>query len=392
MQVERRTDRMRWSEDDTRKPASVSMRVHEDGMYTEESPRGKERDVRDILELCVKMDDHAERLYAALADACPDEDLSATFRQLGCDEAEHADWWAGLLRAWDQGLLPDVVNDTGALVRRLGILHEELSAIGLDSLAGLPVDDMLALAAKVEFYMIDPVFSELIELTEPGRSEHRREAYQAHIQLLVDAIGRYYPPESLPGLLAQALSRTWVDNLRLASFATHDYLTGLHNRRALYTHLPQWAAWSARYGHPLTVLLIDVDRFKEVNDRFGHGVGDRALVAIAGALAHAVRASDLVVRYGGDEFAVIAPETGATDYEDLCQRICDAVRDIEVRADDGTALSFTVSVGGVIAEDPAGSAPRRINSLLADADRSLYAAKQSGRDCAAAPVKDASVR
>ncbi|MDZ4167852.1 MAG: GGDEF domain-containing protein [Coriobacteriia bacterium] len=342
--------------------------------------------MRELLELCVETDRHAERLYSGLAEVCEDSDLGHTFAQLAHDESERTEWWSGLLDAWAQGLLPDVVNDTASLAERLEVLHAELAAIDLSHLAGLSPDEMLALAARLEFYMIDPVFGELIDLTEPARAERRHVAYQAHLQRLIDAIGRHYPAGSLAGLLAQTLSRTWRDNLRLAVFATHDTLTGLHNRRALYTHLPQWTAWSSRYGHPLTVLLIDVDEFKAVNDRHGHGVGDEALKAIAQALTRAVRASDLVVRYGGDEFAVIAPETDADEYALLCDRILETVRSLKVTGDDREPVPLTVSVGGTITRDPAGSAPRRIDKLLAAADRSLYAAKHAGRDCAAQPT------
>lgn len=342
--------------------------------------------MRDILELCVKMDQHAERLYEGLADVCAVDDLCDTFDQLARDEAQHTGWWEGLLDAWEQGLVPDIVNDTEALADRLEGLESELAAVSAEKLQDLDADEMLALAARIEFFMIDPVFGELIDLTEPGRAEGRHAAYQAHLQRLIDAIGRHYSPGSLAGLLASILSRAWKDNLRLAVFATHDTLTGIYNRRALYTHLPQWSAWSARYGHALAVLLIDVDFFKGVNDDYGHAAGDDALRAIARALRQAVRASDLVVRFGGDEFAVIAPETDTGEYTELCGRITETVRSLEVEADDGRPIPLTVSIGGVVTKDPAGSPRRRIESLLAAADRSLYAAKTAGRDTAAPPA------
>jgi len=342
--------------------------------------------MRDILELCVKMDQHAERLYRELATVCPVPDLRETFDQLARDEAQHTGWWDGLLEAWEAGLVPDIVNDTEALVGRLDGLHDELAAIGTSELEELDADEMLALAARVEFFMIDPVFGELIDLTEPARAEGRHAAYQAHLQRLVDAIGRHYSPGSLAGLLAAILSRAWKDNLRLAVFATHDTLTGIYNRRALYTHLPQWAAWSARYGHALAVLLIDVDFFKGVNDDYGHAAGDDALRAIAHALRRAVRASDLVVRFGGDEFAVIAPETDEDEYADLTARILRTIHELDVTDRTGRRIPLSVSIGGVIAKDPPGSHVRATDRLLASADQSLYAAKNAGRDMAAAPV------
>lgn len=346
--------------------------------------------MREILGLCVKMDQRAEHLYAELASVCPDPGLRDIFAELARDEAEHTGWWQGLVEAWEAGLLPDVVNDTGELIERLRALDEELESISTEHLEKLSTDGMLALAARLEFHMIDPVFSELIDLTEPARAERRHASYQSHLQRLVDAIGEHYTPDTLAGLLAATLSRTWRDNLRLSVYATHDMLTGLYNRRAMQTHLPQWAAWSARYGHPLTVLLVDIDRFKVVNDTFGHPAGDQALQAVARALRTATRASDLVIRYGGDEFAVIAPETGPDEYWELCGRIADTVRELDVRADDGTHIPLTVSIGGVVAEDPAGSPRRRIEGLLAAADRSLYAAKTSGRNCSAPPASAAS--
>jgi diguanylate cyclase (GGDEF)-like protein len=342
--------------------------------------------MREILDVCVKMDRFAERLYAALAEQCPEPGLATTFSRLAVDEAQHTGWWEGLLEAWEHGLLPDLVNDTTGLAERLADVHDELSRIDLGSIGDLDVEKMLALAARVEFFMIDPVFSELIELTEPAQSEHRHAAYQAHIQRLVNEIAARYPDDSLAALLASSLSRAWKDNRRLSVYATHDALTGLYNRRALYTHLPQWTAWSARYGHPLAVLLIDIDRFKDINDTRGHAIGDRALASIAQAMRHVTRASDLVVRYGGDEFAVIAPETGVGECADLANRIVEAIRQVSVSTDDGSAVPLTVSIGSAVAHDVAGSPPYRVESLLAAADQALYSAKSAGRDRAADPL------
>ncbi|MEN6430320.1 MAG: diguanylate cyclase, partial [Coriobacteriales bacterium] len=314
--------------------------------------------MRAILELCIEMDSLAEKTYEAMARTCTIPELSRTFTILASEEGAHVGWWEDLVDAWERGLLPDVVSDTEELTRRLTALRDELQAAIASGVDGMSADQMLGLAARIEFYMIDPVFGELIDLTEPGGAEQRHAQYSAHIKRVIAAVEHYYQRGSLASFLAGMLQRAWRDNMTLAAYATRDALTGLYNRRALDAHLRQWAAWSARYGHPLTVLLADVDFLKGLNDDYGHGFGDEALKAVGQALQSATRASDFVARYGGDEFAVIAPETGPEDYEQLTDRILHAVRAIDLVTSTGAHVPVSVSVGGTVACDPPGSLPR----------------------------------
>jgi len=342
--------------------------------------------MREVLELCMHVDVLAAEVYATMATGTDVPELAETFSTLAAEERSHIEWWRELITAWDKGLVPELVNDTEALTSRLQALHDEVSQAIPKNVGTLSVDEMLSLAARIEFFMIDPVFGELIDLTEPARSEQRHDAYAQHLDRLIGAIEHNYSKDSLVTFLASILSRVWRDNMALAVFATHDPLTGLYNRRALSTHLKQWSAWSARYGRPLTLLLIDVDLFKGINDAFGHTFGDTALTAIANAIDGVTRAADLVVRYGGDEFAVVSPETGAAESAELIDRIITAVRELALVDHRGKRAMITVSVGAAVVSDPPGSAPRGADELLAAADQSLYRAKQTGRDRPGAPV------
>jgi diguanylate cyclase (GGDEF)-like protein len=342
--------------------------------------------MREILATCVELDTLAVTTYRDLSRHCADAELAKVFEQLAHEEEAHIVWWQDLLDAWDQGLIPDVVNDPDALLHDLLQVRDDVMTSLPDDLSRLTPAQMVELAAHLEFFMLDPVFAELLELTEPGRTGHHREAYARHVEQLVGAIERNSSTDPLARFLARVLKRALRDNMALAVYATHDPLTGLFNRRGLISHLKQWISWAYRYERPLMVFLIDVDEFKRVNDEHGHAVGDYALECIAGALRDSTRKSDLIARYGGDEFAIVAPETDAEEYSVLVGRILTAVRGLNCPDWDGAPVALSVSIGGAVLSPRGTYSERAIDALLAGADSSLYEAKNSGRDRAGWPV------
>lgn len=165
--------------------------------------------------------------------------------------------------------------------------------------------------------------------------------------------------------------------------ANSDALTGLANRAAFDERLEHEVRRAVRKGHPLALAMIDVDRFKELNDAHGHQAGDAVLRTVARALAGAVRDVDLVARYGGEEFAVIAPECDPTGAVLLGERLRQAVEATEVIYE-GQSLKVTASLGVVVYIKPDGT--RCPADLIRAADRLLYRAKDAGRNRAQCAV------
>src|SRR5262249_50448338 len=167
----------------------------------------------------------------------------------------------------------------------------------------------------------------------------------------------------------------------LGRLSTTDPLTGLANRRRLRGAFADELNRAARYDTPLSLLLVDLDRLKDINDRHGHADGDRALQLVAEALRRTCRATDLAARYGGDEVVVLAVNTSATEARVLALRLRDRVRRLSLRAGRWTKASepinHTVSIG---AADLRAAALPTFDALHAAADRALYAAKAAGRD------------
>ncbi|MCS3449252.1 MULTISPECIES: sensor domain-containing diguanylate cyclase [Bradyrhizobium] len=167
-----------------------------------------------------------------------------------------------------------------------------------------------------------------------------------------------------------------VRNARqLEVLATTDPLTGLFNRRHFLTTLD--AEWSRfqRYYRSVSVLMVDIDHFKSINDRFGHAVGDEAIKAVAGICIRGKRKSDVVGRVGGEEFAVLLPETTLSRARTVAERIRKRAEALTVGADD-RPVSLTVSIG--VAE--ALTSMPGIDALMKAADAALYQAKEHGRN------------
>ncbi len=167
------------------------------------------------------------------------------------------------------------------------------------------------------------------------------------------------------------------ENFHLSmQLATTDAVTGLYNRHYLTSHLDTQLSASQRYAKPLSVLMLDIDHFKRVNDSYGHAVGDRVLKEFATRVGRNIRGVDLAARYGGEEFVVMMPETHA----DWAFMIGDRLREeiantpFDVGAPTGP-LDITVSIG--VATSVEGMSP---SNLLEAADRALYAAKNGGRN------------
>jgi diguanylate cyclase (GGDEF)-like protein len=162
----------------------------------------------------------------------------------------------------------------------------------------------------------------------------------------------------------------------MAEQLEYDNLTGVYSRPEFHRRLAKELDRSLRYGHIVTLLMVDLDRFKQVNDTCGHPCGDDVLRATAMELIKHVRNFDSVARYGGEEFAVIMPETGAHGARAVAERLREAIASRPVTTARGNVLNITVSIG--MAAFPVDA--RSGEDLIAAADMALYAAKEQGRN------------
>lgn len=184
------------------------------------------------------------------------------------------------------------------------------------------------------------------------------------------------------GVIASFAIENTINRARLVRSGLTDFLTGWHNRRYLHARLKEELSRAQRQGTSLNCLIIDLDRFKQINDEHGHLAGDMALREAAHRVDGYIRGSDAAARFGGDEFIVLAPDISPEQARVLAERIRVAVAETPLEIPSGLKLKLTVSIG------VAGITPGReeidlqsaAENLLAQADAALYRAKQRGRN------------
>ncbi|MHC2332941.1 diguanylate cyclase [Bradyrhizobium sp. USDA 4454] len=272
------------------------------------------------------------------------------------------------------GLDEQILYASPSCARTLG--REPARLLGAHALAGVNSDDR-------------PRVEQVVAALKAGEAEEARIIYRASHREKKEIwletalrVTRSSKTHEIDGVVAISRDMTEQKDLqdKLSALATSDGLTALANRRHFDDRLADEWARAKRDGTPLSLLLLDVDHFKKFNDQYGHQAGDACLRALARILSGQVRRpADLAARYGGEEFALILPNTDAEGCEFVAENVRQALRDLGMlHALNPPSKIVTVSIGG--ATNMPSQAALDCGSLVAAADRALYAAKDSGRD------------
>ena len=175
-------------------------------------------------------------------------------------------------------------------------------------------------------------------------------------------------------------------NQRLRFLAKTDELTKVYNLRGLKAALAREFDRATRYGAHLSLMAFDIDRFKNVNDSFGHAIGDRVLSGVASSLKAQLRQVDIIGRTGGEEFVVVMPETPLQEAIGVADRLRLAVASLRVRTAKGEPISVTLSGGVATLDQGTANRSESVDALMERADSALYRAKELGRNrCEVAP-------
>jgi diguanylate cyclase (GGDEF)-like protein len=267
-----------------------------------------------------------------------------------------------------------VAEDSRVTLERAGELSEALARLtrgGFDAiLLSLDLPDSRGMVTFDRVYAFSPDVPIVILADDPDEAAATSTVQAGAQDYLVKS-------EITTALLVRSL-RHAVERHRLfsalRSLSLIDDLTGLYNRRGFSDLGEQYLKLARRSGRGVTMVFVDLDRFKTINDSLGHHVGDRALVKVADILRATFRRSDIIARLGGDEFGVLALESSEESSESLVQRLRDRVR--EFNAESPEPYRLAISVGMARQEDQPGV---RLEDLVAEADSAMYREKHRKR-------------
>ena len=332
----------------------------------------------DIVEVCLRLDQLSQKTYSRFSKQCESAEISEFWERMAREESTHVSFWSSIYNLKEVDELPLIFDEPGLVLEELTKREADARAMIADSGQSPDTRTMFLIALKLEFFLLHPAIGTLFQyLGSLTNMENPGKVYDQHIQAFLEELPKcgLLTPEL--ELIGKSLEHLWADNRKLAQLAqlaTRDYLTGLLNRRGFKEMAYPLATLAARNLSLVSILMIDIDNFKQFNDRFGHKTGDEVICAVADAMITSLRASDLLCRWGGEEFVILLPSTEAEAALQAAEKLMASIRKIQEKH-----VGVTVSIG--VAGGPlSNSFEHDLEKLIERADAALYMAKEQGRD------------
>ncbi|MBN1272397.1 MAG: diguanylate cyclase [Candidatus Aminicenantes bacterium] len=331
--------------------------------------------MKKIISLCLSLDQIAEKVYDALASVAEVPWVRELWRKMHEEEKTHVLYWLELEKEAESNNLPQLFDDPDKLVEELEKIKPVAEALLEQARSSPKTSESFLLAARLEMHLMHPAFLYLFRFVkQEAGSTSPIKNYESHLlnfnRHLLD-LGKkslYFQ------VLGESFQKMWIQTQEQLNKSFHDVLTGILNRRGLFHSLDIASHLAQRSNSQVAVVMIDIDDFKNLNDSFGHYSGDRVLSKVAVLLKKNIRTSDILGRYGGEEFLIFLSPVNVNSIFGLADKLRKCIAG-EVRDPRPVTISIGVSSGRIV-----GDVQRALYKLIREADENLYQAKSQGKN------------
>lgn len=329
----------------------------------------------DITNTCYELDKKSSEIYDEIASLTEDRTLKRFWQEMAGEERTHVKFWDIIVEMAENGMLPQVFEDPEGTKKELEDIQNKVDNLWSKFKHEPNNSDSFLLAYRIEFYLLHPAIGTFFHYMKGVETKNNPiDTYEQHLAKLNTMIGKQGTISPELDLLAEAIQTLWKRNRDLARKSSLDEMTEIFNRRGFFDTITPLLHLSQRHQYAVGVMMTDIDDFKKVNDTYGHQTGDQVLKVVASILKNNVRSSDIVGRYGGEEFVIFFNDVE----KDEILHIAETIRQ-KIERDTYKPAPVTVSIGlaqGVI-HDPIHD---EIMHFISRADESLYRAKRSGKN------------
>ncbi|MBI5418351.1 diguanylate cyclase [Candidatus Poribacteria bacterium] len=330
---------------------------------------------KEIFNLCYSIDIMASKLYSNYALGVKNNKLKKFWQEMADEEKEHVKFWLELRKLAEKKAISRIFDNPGLTKKTLQDIKSKGKEILKESKKLRRKSDMFLSALNLEFMLLHPSFFTIFSfIKKTNKTATPEETYDTHLDKFLKALVSYRKEISELSFVGELLDNLLRENKKLEIQGQVDLITKIQNRRGFYSSIKPLLFLAERNNFNVGIMMIDVDDFKHINDKYGHKAGDRALITVAKIIRDNIRISDVVGRFGGDEFIVFFSKINKDVAFDLCEKIR-----VKIAETISKSIPVTVSIGAcqkIIANNP----ETEIEFIIKKADKCLYKAKKLGKN------------
>lgn len=335
-----------------------------------------EKTVLQVIDICSALEEKACNIYETLHDLAADERMRDLWATMAADEQEHRRYWQRLKDVCAAGAVPEVFDEPRRYADELQALMSRVDHIAETVKTESRAPAVFIHVLRLEFLLLHPSFMTLFHYLPDNPPEiSPSRTYEQHLGRFLNVLMDYQKLTPDLELLGEAIGQIWKMSEDGTTRAVLDPLTGTLNRRGLYIAMKPLAYLARRERQTVGVMILEIANLKSINSTYGHKVGDEILVATAKAIASRLRASDVLGRFGGDDFLALLTRFDQHSFERIGGELIKQAGKVTARN-----AKADLAVGGacaVIGEDVKG----QLEALIRQADAALAAARTGGKKC-----------